>query len=100
MVEVKAANAISKKNIADQNSGIAIFLNTNGSVSKISVGPCVGSNPSTLKTAGNITIPDNIATRNVSIDDDQAVVDRFVPFLKYDEKVIKQPNPIESEKNA
>ena len=64
------------------------------------VGPCVGSNPSTLNTAGKIIIPDNAATIKVSIDDDHAVVERFVPFLKYDENVIKQPKPIESEKNA
>ena len=64
------------------------------------VGPCVGSKPSTLNTAGKITIPDNTATKKVSIDDDHAVVDRFVPFLKYDEKVIRQPKPIESEKKA
>ena len=64
------------------------------------VGPCVGSKPSTLNTAGKIIIPESTATIKVSIDDDHAVVERFVPFLKYDENVIRQPKPIESEKNA
>ena len=100
MVEVNAANAIRRKNIADHSSGIDISLKTNGSVSKIRVGPCVGSNPCTLNTAGKIIIPDNTATIKVSIDEDHAVVERFVPFLKYDEKVIRQPKPIESEKKA
>ena len=100
MVEVRAANAISRKKRADQNSGIDISLNTKGSVSNMRVGPCVGSKPFTLNTAGKIIIPDKIATIKVSIDDDHAVVERFVPFLKYEEKVIRQPKPIESEKNA
>ena len=82
MVEVSAAKAISRKNIADHNCGIAISLNTNGRVSNIRVGPCVGSSPSTLNTAGKMIIPESTATRNVSIDDDHAVVARFVPFLK------------------
>ena len=100
IVEVNAAKAISRKNIADHNCGAAIPRNTNGSVSKISVGPCVGSKPSTLNTAGKITIPDNTATKKVSIDDDHAVVERLVPFLKYDENVIKHPKPIDNEKKA
>ena len=82
IVEVKAAKAINKKNTADQNSGIAISLKMKGSVSKISVGPCVGSNPLTLNTAGKITIPDSTATKKVINDADHAVVERFVPFLK------------------
>ena len=82
IVEVRAANAISRKNIADHNSGIGISWNTNGSVSNISVGPCVGCKPSTLNTAGKIIIPESIATKKVSIDDDHAVVARFVPLLK------------------
>jgi hypothetical protein len=75
-------------------------LNTNGNVSNKRVGPCVGSNPRTLNTAGKIIIPDNTATIKVSIDEDHAVVERFVPFLKYDENVIRQPKPIDSEKKA
>ena len=100
MVEVIAARAISKKKRADQSCGAAISLKTNGKVSNIKVGPCVGSKPLTLNTAGKIIRPESTATRKVSIDDDHAVVERFVPFLKYDENVIKQPKPIESEKNA
>ena len=100
IVEVNAAKAIKRKNIADHSCGAAISLKTNGSVSNIKVGPCVGSKPSTLNTAGKIIIPDNTATRKVSIDDDHAVVERLVPFLKYDEKVIIQPKPIDNEKNA
>lgn len=100
MVEVNAARAINRKNIADHISGIVISLNTNGRVSNMSVGPWVGSKPSTLKTAGKIIIPDNTATKKVSIEDDHAVVERFVPSLKYEEQVIKHPKPIDSEKNA
>ena len=82
IVEVSAAIAISRKKIADHNSGIDISLKTNGKVSNISVGPCVGFKPSTLNTAGKIIIPDKIATKKVIIDADQAVVERFVPRLK------------------
>ena len=82
MVDVNAAKAMRRKNIADHNCDAAISLKINGRVSKMSVGPSVGFKPSTLNTAGKIIIPDNTATRKVSIDDDHAVVERFVPFLK------------------
>jgi hypothetical protein len=85
MVEVRAAIDMSRKKSADHSCGIGISAKINGRVSKISVGPCVGSNPSTLNTAGNITIPESMATISVIPPTDTAVEVRFVPFLKYDE---------------
>ena len=81
IVEVSAARTTSRKNIDDQSAAAGISAKINGIVSKSRVGPAVGSRPSTLNTAGKITIPESIATKKVIRLTEKEVFVRFVPSL-------------------
>ena len=62
MVDVSDASIRRKKNRADQSGSRGSEWNIDGSTSNISVYPAAGETPK-VNTAGNMMIPDRIATR-------------------------------------